>query len=416
MILSQLIKVVPPKPEVEVADIFREHLDEYRQQYGLSPQERKAAQDIMKCRTAAMGGYLQQCDDCGKYQIAYGSCKNRNCPKCGFFEKAIWLAEQEAKLLPVPHYHLVFTVAHEINRVAYHNAEAIYGLLFRTVGQLLNEYGQRYLGGQVGATMVLHTWGQTMQHHIHLHCMMPAGALVASETELHWQAGKRTYLFPVEKLSADFRDRFCQGVLDLVARDQLQFVGDCAEVDVKQMVKQMLSKKWEVFIGKPPREAQAADLLAYLGRYFHRSAISNTRLLEIEDGQVSFQYYDNRDRDETKRGKLKTTSLSGVAFIGRFLRHVLPKGFVRIRHYGLYSAPKQKLLAVAHLLLGQPQPEKPDLTLVDWLDQTLGLERGQCPFCGEGRLMTLRDFAPLHPLQMWLTTILGVPAFGAVAQ
>ena len=416
MVLSEIIKVVPPKPELEVADIFREHLDEYRQQYGLSPQEYKAAQAIMKCRTAAMGGYLQQCEDCKKYQIAYGSCKNRNCPKCGFFEKAIWLAEQEARMLPIAHYHLVFTVAHEINRVAYHNADAIYGLLFRVVGQLLNEYGQRYLGGEIGVTMVLHTWGQTMQHHIHLHCMMPAGALVASESQAHWQASKQTYLFPVGNLSAEFRDRFCEGVLALDAQDKLQFVEGCAQVDLPQIVKQMQSKKWEVFIGTPPREAQPEDLLAYLGRYFHRSAISNTRLLEIEDGQVTYQYYDNRDRDESKRGKLKTMSLSGVEFIRRFLRHVLPKGFVRIRHYGLYSAPKQKCLAIAHQLLGQPQPEKPDLTLADWLDQTLGVDRGQCPFCGQGRLLTLRDFAPLHPFQMWLTTILGVPAYGAVAQ
>jgi hypothetical protein len=319
-------------------------------------------------------------------------------------------------MLPVPHYHLVFTVAHEINRVACHNAEAIYSLLFRVVGQLLNEYGQRYLGGQMGVTMVLHTWGQTMQHHIHLHGMMPAGALVASETQLHWQASKRSFLFPVEKLSADFRARFCQGVLDLAERGQVQLVEDCAGVDLQQRVKQMQSKKWEVFIGKPPGDAQAEDLLAYLGRYFHRSAISNARLLEVEAGQVTFEYYDNRERDETQRGKLKTMSFSGVEFIRRFLRHVLPKGFVRIRHYGLYSSPKQKLLAVAHQLLGQPQPEKPDLTLADWLDQTLGLDRGQCPFCGQGRLMTLRDFAPLHPFQMWLTSLLGVPAFGAVAQ
>jgi hypothetical protein len=184
MVLRSVIDVATVKPALEVADIFRLHFDEYLQKYHCTPEEFAAVNAIIKCRTAALGGHLRICDGCGKVQIAYNACNNRNCPKCGSFEKAQWLAQQAARLLPVPHFHGVFTVDHLVNELAAVNPQEIYGLLFRTVNRVLKRFAAKYLGGEIGVTAVLHTWGQTMQQHIHLHCMITAGALVEQDDAL----------------------------------------------------------------------------------------------------------------------------------------------------------------------------------------------------------------------------------------
>jgi Putative transposase/Transposase zinc-binding domain len=422
MILTSLIDVATVKPAVEVADIFRLHFDDYLKAYHCTPEEFAAVNAIIACRTATAGGFIRQCDQCGKFQISYCSCGNRNCPKCGAFAKAQWLAQQEARLLPVPHFQVVFTLDHLLNDLAYVNPKAIYDLLFATANGVLKKFAQRYLGGKVGVTAVLHTWGQTVQHHIHLHCMVTGGALVSTADGYRWQKATPGFLFPAIELSATFRAAFCQGLRRLAKRGQLRLVGPCADLDLEKLVQTIERKAWELFVGKPPKEAQVVDLLGYFSRYVYRTAITNQRLLKVEGGKVTFEYYDNHDKAFLGRGQAKgqkkIMTLSAVEFIRRFLRHVLPFAYHRVRHFGLYAGKKVWLQAV-HLLLGATvdfaQQPPPKLAMGEWLT-TLGLaDPLRCPFCGEGALHLIADFPSLRLWQLWLLLWLGVPLFGKEA-
>lgn len=254
--LSSLIDVATVKPAVEVADIFRLYFDDYLKAYHCTPEEFAAVNAIIACRTAAAGGFIRQCDQCGKFQISYCSCGNRNCPKCGAFAKAQWLAQQEARLLPVPHFQVVFTLDHLLNDLAYVNPKAIYDLLFTKANGVLKEFAQRYLDGKVGVTAVLHTWGQTVQHHIHLHCMVTGGALVSTADGYRWQVVSPGFLFPAVELSAAFRDAFCQGLRRLARRGELRLVGSCADLDLEMLIQTVERKAWELFVGKPPKDVR----------------------------------------------------------------------------------------------------------------------------------------------------------------
>ncbi len=384
MFLNSVIDVATIKPALEVADIFRLHFDDYLKLYHCTPEEFAAVQAIIQCRTAALGGHIRTCDGCGKFQIGYNSCNNRNCPKCGAFEKAQWLAKQAARLLPVPHFHGVFTLDHLVNPLAAVNPEAIYDLLFQTANRVLKQFATKYLGGEIGWTAVLHTWGQTMQHHIHLHCMITGGALVETAEGYEWRASTPGFLLPVVELSAVFRDAFCKGLLRLHKQGELRLVGECAGVDVEQLVAQMQAKKWEVYLGAPPEKAKVEDLLGYFSRYIHRTAISNRRIVKLAAGQVAFEYYDNRERDAEGQGKPKVMTLPAVEFIRRFLQHVLPFQYKRVRHFGLYASCNKLWRQAVRVLVGQrfEQPEIPKLQLGEWL-QSLGItDAFRCPFCG----------------------------------
>ena len=447
MVIASIIDVATKKPELELADIFREYFEEYRQLYGCSWEELKAVNAIMKCRTAQMGGLLRVCDGCGRWQLLWKSCKNRNCNKCGAFEKAQWLARLTRLLLPTHYHQVVFTVDHEINELAYHNQKLIYDLLFQVVSETLKEFGQRYLGGLLGFTAVLHTWGQQMQPHIHLHCMVPGGALVRTREGYAWRRSKATFLFPVVELSAAYRERFCAGVMKLHKQGKLRMEGRLAQLDIEALVARMRARKWEVYIQKPPLVQVAEDglgaesqeesneivvdanaeemqgklleptyLAEYLGRYVHQNAISNSRLISINDGEVSFTYYDNRERDERGRGTRKEMALNGVEFIRRFLWHVLPKGYVRVRHYGLHASGCRAKLEMVRFLLGLPLelPPKPQLDLSEWLE-SLGVEEpNRCPFCESGVMRKARKFGPMFGWRLWLFILLGVAVRGQV--
>lgn len=418
MLLTSLIDVATVKPAIEVADIFRLDFDDYLKTHHCTAEEFAAVNAIIKCRTAAMGGHIRCCDSCGGIQIAYNSCNNRHCPKCGAFEKAQWLAKQAARLIPVPHFQVVFTVDHLVNDLAYVNPQPIYDLLFATANGVLKEFAQRYLGGKVGVTAVLHTWGQTMQHHIHLHCMVTGGALISTADGYVWRSAGRGFLFPVVELSAAFRDAFCQGLQRLVKRGELRLVGECTAVDVAKLVQTMQAKAWEVFIGAPPNEAKIENLLGYFSRYVYRTAISNQRIRKVEQGQVTFEYYNNREREAEGQGAKRVMTLPAVEFIRRFLRHVLPFQYKRVRHFGLYAGSKLRLQAVRMLVgatvaLAQSAPPKLDMTA--WL-ASLGLEDAlRCPFCGMGTMRLDCDFAPLGFFPLWLLFWLGVPLFGKEA-
>ena len=427
MVLNAFVDVVTKKPAYEVADVFRDYFDDYLKQYHCTEQEFRAANAIMGCRTAALGGRILLCDYCGRWHLLWNSCKNRSCPKCGAFEKAQWLANLSRILLPTHYHQVVFTTDHAINDLAYINPAALYDLLFATARQVLKAYGQRYLGGDIGFTAALHTWGQTIQPHIHLHCMVTGGALVETAEGYEWRATNPTWLFPVEALSADFRDAFCAGLRKLYRTGKLRLVGSCAETDIEALVTEMQAKDWEVYIQKPPQAGRQGEnarfdledaddeplsplsnkeladpmtLAEYLGRYVHQSAISNSRIEAIADGKVSFWYYDNRDTEADRRGTRKLMRLDAVEFIHRILRHVLPPNYIRIRHFGLHASAMRPKLQMARFLLGLPleMPPKVQLDLHAWRQSITADDVTRGPFCQRG---TVRLWRPAMHLDRW---------------
>lgn len=358
MLLGSLLHVATVKPALELADVLAAHFADYLKVAHCTAEQFGAVNALLRCRTAALGGHLRVCDVCGRVQMVYNACGNRNCPKCGAFERAQWLAQQSGKLLPIPHFHVVFTLDHRVNALAEVNPEAIYDLLFATANRTLKAFARQYLGGEIGVTAVLHTWGQTLQHHIHLHCMVTAGALVPTKHGYRWRKSPKGFLFPVVALAQQFRDAFCAGLRRLAQRGALRLVGACAGLDVAALSQALQSRKWEVFIGKPPKSQRPETLLKYMSRYFRRTAITNPRLVALEDGQVTFTYYDNREPDA--------------------------------------AAPVR-------------------LNLTEWL-ASLGLtEPLRCPFCGQGRMRLGREFAPLRGFALWLLILLGLPVAGRPA-
>ncbi len=385
------------RPAVEVADIFRRYGAAYRAQYPLSQQQRLVLRDITQCRTAALGGHVAACDECGGLRIAYNSCCNRHCPKCGTLAKAVWLDQQRAHLLPTHYFHVVFTIDHAFNPLARVNQKQVYDQLFHSAAETLKACGRQYLGGEIGFTAVLHTWGQTLTEHIHLHCLVPGGALSADGKR--WQAASPDFLFPILSLSARFRDAFCAGLQQRYAKGQLHFAGQCAHLADPNAWQQLLAaaqaKRWQVY-AKPPF-GDAAQVLDYLGRYVRRIALSNHRLLDCADGDVRFTYRDYRDE-----GQQKVMTLPATEFIRRFLLHVLPKGFVRIRHYGLLASRyRAQKLARCRVLLGRyahtPTGDRQVL-----LAAILGHPPDQCPFCRRGTLQRRHTLTPHPSRQRWV--------------
>jgi hypothetical protein len=386
------IDVETEKPTFELADIFRLFGDVYRQQYHVSHEQRLVMRDITQCRTAALGGHVDECDTCGSLRISYNSCRNRHCPKCGALAKLEWLEKQKAHLLPTHYFHVVFTIDHIFNPLARVNQKPVYNVLFASASQTLKAFGQQYLGGEIGFTAILHTWGQTLIEHPHLHCIVPGGALTNDGKQ--WQATSPDFLFPIIELSAQFRNAFCAGMKKLFDNHQLVFAGQCAALEdaarFKTLIAESQAKKWQVY-AKPPFY-YAAQTLDYLGRYVNRIAISNGRILDIEDDLVRFSY-----RDYKADGKQKEMRLPGVEFIRRFLQHTLPKRFVRVRHYGLLAPRyRKKKLARCRALLGMYHETTITPTTTETLLTELGHDPTQCPLCGIGK-MQLYEELQAHP-------------------
>ena len=347
---------------------------------------------ILDCRTPALGGVMTECSnaECKKWEFHYKACKNRHCPQCGAFEKAQWLEAQKLWLLPIHYFHVVFTIDHVFNPLVRFNQQLLFNLLIDTASQLLKEFGQTYLGGEIGFSMVLHTWGQTMQEHLHLHFMVTGGALVSSPSGYRWQAASREFLFPVKLLSNQFRNRFCFGLSQLWSAGNLET--NDGRLDVPAMLQHALSQDWEVYIQPPVYGPE--KLIEYLGRYIFRIAISNHRLLSVSGNSVTFQYIDNCDE-----GKEKVMTLPAAEFIRRFLSHVLPAGFVRIRHFGLHHSSCRKKLQHARRTLGLPfqLPVLLKLKFLDWFQRITGSTQDPrtCKFCGKGLMLPVREFAPV---------------------
>jgi hypothetical protein len=368
----------------ELADIFRRFGAAYFATHPLAPAQRKAAWAITHCRTAALGGHREWCPACGFERYTYHSCRNRHCPKCQSTATAAWVAARQEELLPVPYFHNVFTLPHELNALILYserNQRALLGLLFDTAAETLLKFGHRDLGGKIGFTLVLHTWDQRLQAHFHLHCLIASGAL--SEDGSRWIAGGRQFLFPVRGLSKMFRAKYLDGLARLLEAEQLDLPPQLAELAQggtrRRWLRRCRKKPWVVYSQAP--FAGPRKLLDYLGRYTHRVAIGNHRLLSCDDGQVRYRYRDRRDGD-----RLKTDALPAEEFLRRFLQHVLPNRFLRVRHYGLFAnRDKQQRLARCRELLGV-RPLKADEqphTAAEWMRILLGIDITRCPCCGE---------------------------------
>ena len=376
------------RPRWEVADIFRLHGEAYRRAHRLPREQIEVMSAIERCRTAALGGHLERCDACGFERPAYNSCRNRHCPKCQALAKARWLEARRAELLPVPYFHLVFTLPHELNAVALANKRSIYGLLFHAAADTLKDFSRdpRHLGGKSGFTTLLHTWDQQLHTHIHLHCLMPGGALSPDRTR--WVPARDHFLFPVKALSQVFRGKFIDGLQKAAAKGTVSFPDQPDAL--ASLVHTLRSHDWVVYC-KPPF-AGPENVLDYLGRYTHRVAIANHRITDVGDARVTFRYRDRRDGDH-----VKSCTVPAHEFIRRFLLHTLPKGFPRIRHYGILAArAKARDLPRCRQLLGLPPevPKPPPKTTAQLMAQLTGLDPTTCPRCRRG---TLRFAGPLPP-------------------
>ena len=372
----------------ELADIVRMHGATFRAAHRLCAVQQRTLTAIECCRTAALGGELRACEACGTQRYVYHSCRNRHCPKCQTLAKERWLAARRAELLPVPYYHLVFTVPHELNALAQGNPRVLYTTLFAAVAETLAEFGRnpRWLGGEIAATLVLHTWGQTLTEHLHLHCLIAAGAL---GTDGHWIHPHRGFLFPVQALSKVFRGKFIAALKHVLVRRHLKLAGSTqalATVPAQQrLIAQLYRHDWVVYAKRPFPGPEA--VLDYLGRYTHRIAISNHRLLSVSETEVRFRY-----RDYAHGNTIKLMRLHPHEFLRRFLIHVLPAGFMRIRHYGLLAnRTKRAKLTQARIALDAPPiPQMPTAETVAtfWL-RVAHLDIHLCPHCRAGRMLTI---------------------------
>ncbi len=343
---------------LEVADIFRTHGKHWRDSHvgHISLSQLKVMSAIEKCRTQALGGHVLHCNSCEQNQISYNSCRNRHCPKCQANTAKHWLEARQTELLPVDYYHLVFTLPSPISSLAYYNKSILYKILLQAAAQTLTTIAAdpKHLGARIGVTFVLHTWGSAMTHHPHVHGIVPGGGL--SIDGQRWVACKSGFFLPVRVLSRLFRRLFIEKLIQAYHDDELQFFGEHKQLEQERhftdWIKPLRKIEWVVYAKRPFAGPEA--VLAYLSRYTHRVAIANSRLLSLDDTGVTFKWKDYRSKGQEK---YKTMNLSSDEFIRRFLLHILPKGFHRIRHYGLIAnAGRKGNLARARELLNVPEP------------------------------------------------------------
>lgn len=364
------------RPSCEVADVLR-RLGNERELIGLNPHQQRTLRAIEECRTPELGGHVDVCDDCGNISVSYNSCRNRHCPKCQGHKREEWIQKREQELLPCTYYHVVFTLPQELNRLALHQPKIVYDALFKSVWQTLNQFGKT-AGINLGMIAVLHTWGQNLSLHPHLHCIVPGGGI---DKGGKWQKQVRgnKYLFSVKALSKVFRARYVQQLRERGIID-------------KPLIESLFGKDWVVYAKRPfggPKQ-----VIEYLGRYTHKVAISNHRLLEATDTDVSFSYKDYREQ-----GRRKIMQLSNREFVRRFAQHILPLRFIRIRHYGILSSTwkRGKLQALQKKLkINRPQTKVKTLLR-------------KCPCCKTGTLITIEVFGKRGPPKKYLMENQTVP-------
>lgn len=363
-------------PSFEVADIFRAHEKEYRILHNLPPESHKVINAIINCRTESMGCHSEMCDECGHVEIMYNSCRNRHCPKCQGTARLLWFEKRQRDVLPVEYYHVVFTLPIELEPIALRNKSLLYTILFKAASETLTELAgdENYLGAQIGFIAVLHTWTQTLLHHPHIHCIIPGGGLSPDNKE--WVSCSNGFFLPVRVMSRLFRGKFLYYLKKAYEDGEIQFVGTIEDLEEKVAFNQLLSalyqKEWVVYC-KPPF-GSAELVLKYISNYVHRVAISNFRILHVENDLVTFKYRDSKDGN-----KQKVMTLSGCEFMRRFLLHVLPSGFMKIRYYGILSNRSRctKLVTCKLLLLIENKKEE---------GKSITLDYSICPVCKKGSL------------------------------
>lgn len=376
------------RPKIEVADIFRRYGEAWRTENAarLSSGQRRVMTAIELCRTAALGGHVERCDDCSHTRIAYNSCRNRHCNKCQWRAAEVWLDARKAEVLPVSYFHVVFTLPAMIGAIAYQNKAKVYGLLFSAAAETLTTIAAdpKHLGAAIGLTAVLHTWGSNLDHHPHVHCIVPGGGI--SPDGSRWVSSRRNFFLSVRVLSRLFRRLFLERLVRLHADGELQFFNDLAplaDIDAfRAHLAPLQRSEWVVYAKRP--FAGPEQVLAYLARYTHRVAIGNSRLVSIEDGHVAFRWKDYREKG---RQSTKVMRLTAGEFMRRFLMHVLPDGFHRIRHYGFFANGHRadKLALCRKLLAVEPVMLENEDTATD--EET----PPPCPCCG-GRMRIIEVF------------------------
>jgi hypothetical protein len=387
---------------IEVSDVIRCGIDEYITKHGrLSHRNQKVVDHILKCKTGDLGGHVFICDNCKDQIVSYNSCRDRHCPSCQSLARAAWVQSRIDELIPVHYFHVVFTVPHELNPIALQNKKEFYNLLFHCVTETLNDLGKdkRHLGGMIGGIAVLHTWGQNLMEHPHVHCIIPGGGI--RDDGKKWICFHDKYLFPGKVVSKLFRGKFLCYFKELVKNEQIQFRGTLEnlknEPDFKELMNVLWSKEWVVYTKEP--FAQTEAVVKYLGRYTHRLAISNQRLISQNDGLVLFKWKDYADNN-----KEKVMELSSVEFIRRFLLHVLPERFVRIRYFGFLSnANKTELLQKCFELLQKRFDKKEKLrSIKDIILVIYGKDISICPKCHKGHYVRSEE-------------IVKVPCYGSLS-
>jgi len=363
---------------IEVQDVFQQYGDAFKNNYNLSVVQLKAMNSISKCRTAALGGHIDTCESCGNMQISYNSCRNRHCPKCQTLSKERWIDNQKHNLLNVGYFHIVFTVPDDLRPIIYQNQTVLYNLLFKSAAETLQELAadKNHLGAKLGFTSILHTWGQNLMFHPHIHCVVPAGGL---DPFGKWVHSRKKFFLPVKVLSRKFRGKF----LHYLKSAKLDFFGTLLYLQNSDCFQSLLDdcyrKEWIVYC-KPPFKT-AACVVEYLGRYTHRVAISNNRILKLENSNVSFKWRDYKDNN-----RMKIMTVSAIEFIRRFLLHILPSGFMKIRHYGfLGNRNKTSNIILCKKLTFTPILQRVKTSAFDLICNIMGRDVSKCPFCGASK-------------------------------
>jgi hypothetical protein len=368
------------KNTAEVADIVNQYGPEYLEKHRLCPEQQKAYQAIINCRTSFMGGHLQECDQCGHQRPAYNSCRNRHCPKCQYIKQVQWVDKLKAQLPATRYFHLVFTIPSELHKLFYINQKVCYDLLFKAASTTLKQVAANpeFLGAETGAVAVLHTWGQTLTYHPHIHMIVPAGGLSSDQTE--WvHAGKKFFL-PVKALSKIFRGILCRRIGETISDEAIRLPEGISNFD--ELKKKLYEKNWNVFSKKA--FGGAGSVVEYLGNYTHRVAISNNRIMNLDKGLVTFRWKDYRKALKGQYMELKATE-----FISRFFHHILPSGFYKIRYYGLLASANSKTKKeLIFQLIGKSTylSTLEGLNGLEVVKMVTGKDLSYCPVCKRGRM------------------------------
>jgi hypothetical protein len=371
--------ITPKKQRLEIAHILHKHMGDYQNQYRLWPEHKKIVSDLLNCRTAHLGGHIDRCDNCGTVRIIYHSCRNRHCPKCQHMPRERWLQKRKDEILPVKYFHVVFTLPHELNTIILNNKKAMLNILFRAASKTLLTFGKNELNGTPGFLAILHTWDQKLKAHFHLHCLVAGG--VVSKNSKRFIASTGDYLFNQQALSLVFRGKFIEQMSLACQSNKLRL----ADHRYKKLKNTLFAKTWVVSVRDPVKRPE--HVLEYLARYTHRVAIANSRIKSLKDGMVTFSAKDR------KKNRTESITISAVEFIRRFLLHSLPKGFVRIRHYGFLANRNRSanLNAIRRLLKLPSELAKTKASIEEMMLQLTGIDITSCPCCNKGKMQLLAE-------------------------